>query len=262
MKTEFSPENVDDEEIIDLTEEVAEDGEEIIDLTDGIDEIAEAETVPQTVHPDMPLPESDFRGVPPAASGDPEEISIEELTIESLIVEEPKSEPEPPKPDTSVSSDDTDIFLDLDRLLPDSPPQADTGEAPEAASGAETSPAEQDIFLDSLLPEEPAEIQSETLASIGLPVFGESDAAMAVPEARLSADIPGELPEAVSAAAPGESLSPVETISEQQIDDALERVIRRMFQEQIATSIHEVVERIVSEEMQRLRALLLNAEQK
>jgi hypothetical protein len=262
MKTEFSPENVDDEEIIDLTEEVTEDGEEIIDLTDGIDEITEGENAAQTALPDLPPPESDSRGVPPPPGGDPEEISIEELTIESLIVEEPQSEPVPPKADVSASSDDTDIFLDLDRLLPDSPPQAETGEGGHKAPVVDTPGGEQDIFLDSLFPEEAAVPQSETLASIGLPVSGEAEAAIAAPEAVPSAETPGDLPDALFAPRPEESLSSVETISEQQVDAALERVIRRMFQEQIATSIHEVVERIVSEEMQRLRALLLDEQPK
>lgn len=259
MKTEFSPENVDDEEIIDLVEEVTDDGEEIIDLADGIDETTEEGKEPLEVSSDMPLLQDSLGYGVSEMCDAPADISIEDLAIESLIVEEPQPEQLHPVADTPEPSDETDIFLDLDRLIPDSPPQVNPAEREQAAVAEETAAEDQHIFLDTLLPEEPLQIPGAAMATIGLPLSEETPAFMQTGSVAVDTpDIPSET------AIPGEEKMPasLDSISEQQVDEALERVIRRIFQEKIAASIHEVVERIVQEEMQRLRALLLNEQQK
>lgn len=259
MKTEFSPENVDDEEIIDLVEEVTEDGEEIIDLADGIDEITEEGKEPVEISSGMPMPQDSLGYGISEKYEAPADISIEDLAIESLIVEEPHAEQLHPDAGTPEPSDDTDIFLDLDRLIPDSPPQVNPAEMEQAAIAEENAAEEQHIFLDTLLPEEPLQIPGAAMAGIGLPLSEETPGSMQT--GSVAVDMP-DMPSETATPVEEKMPASLDTISEQQIDEALERVIRRMFQEKIAASIHEVVERIVQEEMQRLRALLLNEQQK
>lgn len=255
-KTDVLTDPVEDEDIIELTEEIESEDEEIIDLTDGIDPMAE-----ETVSPAVPPLEIPTAGgsAPPETGQYVKEseslkpLSIEELTIDSLDGEMPSADIDFPSDHSSIEAAEVDIDLDLDRLLPETPAAPPSSmDAPAAAFEPAQDPFP--ISLDALLTEEPTDLSSEPLLDIGLPLSGEPLSETAVPgppDGMQPSDI--EPPQAETAA----TRDVAGRISDEQIDRAVERVIRNMFEERISAAIYEVVERVVQDEMDRLRRLLL-----
>uniref|UniRef100_A0A7C4RRC7 DUF2497 domain-containing protein n=1 Tax=Desulfatirhabdium butyrativorans TaxID=340467 RepID=A0A7C4RRC7_9BACT len=256
IKTDMLSDSVEDEEIIELTDEIESEDEEIIDLTDGIDPIPQETVAPVASSIEIP---SAAGSAPPEigeymkANESGKSLSIEELTIDSLDEEIPALDIDTLPAQPSAADRALDIDLDLDRLLPETFPSLPSSmDAPAAVFEPVHEPSP--ISLDALLAEEPTDLSSEPLLDIGLPLSSEPPAeggASVPPDGMRSTDI---------VPAPyGTDATPdmADRISDEQIDRAVERVIREMFEERISAAIYEVVERVVQDEMDRLRRLLL-----
>lgn len=251
---------VEDEDVIELTEEIESEeieleDEELIDLTDGIDAMAEETAAPDASPIEIPTAgdSAPFETGPYTKESESiRPLSIEELTIDSLDGEMAAVDIDAPSDEPSLAAAEVDIDLDLDRLIPETPAASPSSmDAPAAAFGqAQDSSA---IFLDDILTEEPADPSTESLLNIGLPLSGEPPAQTAASEPPDGMQ-PTEIERARSQTAAPFDMT--DRISDEQIDRAVERVIRDMFGERISAAIYEVVERVVQDEMDRLRRLL------
>lgn len=254
--THVLTDQAEDEDIIELTEEIESEDEEIIDLTDGIDPILEQTTAPVEPTPAIataadPAPSEIRKWNEGSESG--KSFSIEELTIDSLDEEIPALDIDAPSAEPPVGAQELDIDIDLDRLLPDTvasvPPSKD---AP--TTDFEPVHEKSSISLDAFLSEEPTDLSSEPILDIGLPLSGEPPLEAGVVEASDGMQPIDIVPPPAEPAATADMM---DRISDERIDRAVERVIREMFEERISAAIYEVVERVVQDEMDRLRRLLI-----
>ncbi len=254
-KTDVLTEPMEDEDIIELTDEIESEDEEIIDLTDGMDPIPEEIPAPVALPSDQltPVePASAKTGMPMEGTSSGKPLSIEELTIDSIDEEVSVLDMDVPAAEPPAGAEALDIDLDLDRLLPETPsPTPPSVDA--STTVAEPDQVPPPISLDAFLAEEPSDLSSEPLLAIGLPLSGEQPAevgASGTSEEKQLVDV-GLLP---TEKEPSSDLA--DRISDEQIDRAIERVIREMFEERISAAIYEVVERVVQDEMDRLKRLL------
>jgi hypothetical protein len=241
----------DAEDIIDLTDVVAASGtddDDIIDLTEIVEENADQEVVIElTDVVDVPADEM------PAAEETPVEEPVIDLT-DPVVVEEVEAEAEP------VSEEDmADLSLLEDE---EDAPIAAKAEAEESTSG-ELEFAEMELDIEERSDDQLFDSLGMNLEADLLPSeedAGELDFNLSTQELSDAIDLLdaklAEEPPKPPAAAEGELRAPT-TLQSEELEAALENVIRKMFAEKIDHLLNDAIEKTVSTEIARLKEQLL-----
>jgi hypothetical protein len=239
-------ESTEDEEIIELKEEsidVSQDDEEIIDLLEAVDE-SDVEIITEGIVPQAPESEQD-----------PELIELEEETFDVSQNNEEIIDLMDAADETNVDDEkeavvpqeveSSEEIITLTETMNESPRDieeigeplhitANTSEEVEDLTDLNTDLLEEPSVLDDELGQEVAADQAlsdDFVDSLGMELDAKDDISEDVLEA--------------------------EKVSDEQIEAALERVIKNMFYEKIDGILVEVIEKTVTREIERLKSLLL-----
>ena len=225
-----------DEKIIELEDEIGgkpEDDDEILDLLDAVEEI------PVEDQKDIPLAETE------TTIDDEDFLELTDEVVEPSQDDEEIIDLMDAVEEIAVEPDEDDTIIELVA----EPGDTTEGIEPPVFTTDATSPKsddlpdlEKDLFeetidFDEELDQEVAldpPLKEDFADSLGVELEGEKD----IPEDSLTSD----------------------RVSDQQIEAALERVIKKMFYEKIDGILVEVIEKTVKKEIERLKNILLEEE--
>jgi len=169
---------------------------------------------------------------------DIDEIELPDYTDEAINVLEEKKVPELDDDildNVVILEDDLNKDIELDNYLDDEfVDSVDSGLELDAPEDKKSEDKKQDISL------EPEEEESDELGQL-IADLVEDTQQKAAYENETASDSP----------------EPIPSLSSEQVDEALERVIKKMYADKIDSILNEVIEKTVTKEIEKLKALLL-----
>ena len=277
-KKDEAAETTEDEAVIDLNDEVeaaSKDDEEPIDLTEAVEES------PAKDQSNPPEAEANATTADEASNAPEEALKGDEEIIDLLqAVEEPSVEDSDKTISEGVTADSDDEIIDLLDAAEETPITEDT----EKSVAEDTETAEDEAIIDLIEPVDDTALELD-IEDIGEPIaesadFGQEFEDISDLDSDLIKEATGSMDGSDSDTIVNDALKPDFTdslgielgseedakgnlfdpdkVSNEQIDAALERVVKKMFYEKIDRLLVEAIEKTVKKEIEKLKKALLD----